>query len=311
MDVKQRILTAKIETNYGEDSSPIGTDAVNARNIKVNYSGDVLERDLHRNDLSPVAPVLGKRSVEVSFEVDLAGSGSQGVAPDIGDLLQACGFLETVNAGSSIVYTPASQAVKSVTIKVYDLLDATNSKIHKITGARGNVSFDFSAGQLAKANFTFRGLYTAPVDGTTVTPTFFATVPPVVSSGGLSFDSVTTLVVQSVSVDMGNEIAEIPSIGSANGLESVRIVGRRPSGSFNPEAVSIATYDGYSDWTASTQLAFSFNVGSVNYNKIAISMPKVTIDALNDGDVNGLRSTDIPFKLNRNSGNDEISITFA
>lgn len=311
MNTMQRILLAKEEDTYGTDPSPVGTDAINARNIQINYNGELIERDIHKSDFSPIAPVVGKRTVEISFECDLSGSGSAGVAPEVGDLLEACGFTETVNAGSSIVYTPNSASIKSVTFKVYDIIDATDSKVHEINGARGNVSFDFSAGQLAKANFTFKGKYNVPVDDTTVSPTYATTTPPVVSSGSLSFDSNTDLVVQNVAFDMSNEIAEVDDISSANGLESIRIVGRRPSGSINPEAVSVATHDFYTDWVNSTQVALSFNVGSTNYNKIAISAPKVTADALNDGDLNGMRTVDIPIKLNRNSGNDEVSITFA
>lgn len=311
METKQRILLVKVETNYGEDVSPAGANAVNARNIQINYTADLLDRDLHRQDYSPAAPVVGKRSVDVSFECDIAGSGSVGVAPDIGALLQACAFTETVGAGSSIIYTPASQSIKSVTIKVYDPYSATHSKIHTITGARGNVTFDFTAGQMAKASFSFKGKYNAPADNTTVSPTYVATTPPVVQSGSLVFNSKDSLVVQNVNVDMSNEIAEIDDVSSANGVESIRIVGRKPSGTFNPEAISVAGYDWYSDWIASSQRAFTFKVGSANYNKVAVSMPKVTIDAINDGDLNGLRTTDIPFRLNRNTGNDEITLTFS
>jgi hypothetical protein len=311
METKQRILVAKEETEYGTDSSPAGANAVNARNIQINYTADLLDRDLHRQDYSPAAPVVGKRSVEVSFECDLSGSGSQGVAPEIGDLLEACAFTETKNAGSSIIYTPNSQAIKSITIKVYDPYSATHSKIHSITGARGNVVFDFSAGQMGKASFSFKGKYNTPTDDTTVTPTYSTTTPPVVSSGALVLNSVSTLVVQNVNVDMSNQIAEIDDISSANGVQSIRIVGRTPSGTLNPEAVSVAGYNWYADWIASEQRALAFNLGSANYNKIAVSMPKITIDAINDGDLNGLRTTDIPFRLNRNAGNDEISLTFA
>lgn len=316
INTKQKILVAKEEATYGTDSSPVGTDAVDCRNLKRKYLGDVIERDTHRGSISPVAPRIGKRWMEISFECDLMGSGLTGVAPEIADLLEACGFTETIGGsnGSSIIYTPKSNSIKSVTMKLYEQTSASSSIMHMVTGARGNVSFKFTAGKMATASFVFRGLYNAPSDVLTITPTFDSVaqgiLPPIVESGVLLFNS-TSFLVQEVTADMNNELVDIDDISQANTLKEVRITKRRPNGKWNPEAVTKAAYDLWADWIASTQRAFTFQVGTSNYNKVAVSMPKVTLAGIEEGELNGSLVHDIPININQNTGNDEISLTFS
>jgi len=313
MLAKQKVLLVKEETTYGTDASPTpANNAIDAKNIKINYSGEVLERELQRSSLSPVATKLGKRFIEVRFEVELKGSGAAGTAPQIGDLLEACGFSETVNADTNVIYTPASTGHKSVTIYIYEIVDASNAKLHKITGARGNCNFIFEAGQIARIEFTFQGLYQAPIDTTPPSGVSYeATKPPIVESSNFTLNSVTSLVVQSLNIDMANEISQREDINSAAGIKEFTIVGRKPNGSFNPEAVLKATYDWYSDWVNAAERQLSLVVGSAAGNKITITCPKVIIDAINEGERDGIRTEDIPFRLAMNSGDDEISIEFA
>lgn len=315
-NTKQKILVAKEEVTYGTDSTPVGTDAVDCRNIKINYRADVIERNTHRGSISAVAPRVGKRWIEISFEADLMGSGVAGVAPEIGDLLEACGFTETIGGsnGSSIIYTPKSNSIKSVTMKVYEQFSSTSSKLHVLTGARGDVNFQFDAGKMATAQFTFRAKYNTPLDVANITPTYDAVsqniAPPIVEGGALLFNS-TSFVVQSAGVNLGNSVVDLDDISTANTLKEIRIVSRRATGKFNPEAVMQATYSFVADWIASTQRALTFNVGATNLNKIAVSMPKVTLDGIDEGELNGSRIEDIPIKVNQNTGDDELSLTFS
>lgn len=310
--VRNKLLLAKEESEYGVDPTPtVGDNALAVRNLKVNYQGDILERDLHASDLSPSQGVIGKRSMEITFEMDLAWSGIKGTASRLGDLLEACGMAETASAGSSVVYKPTSDSVKSCTFYVYEQFSASSSKLHKITGARGNVEITLTAGQMAKLGFTFRGKYNAPADvAKPSTPTFETVLPPIVRSAGFTLNSVSTLVVQEMSLDTANEIVDQDDINDATGVASILISSRRPTGRFNPEAVMSTTYNFHSDWINATARALSVVVGSEAGNKCTITAPKVTIDSVTDGDKNGIRTEDLPFKLNRNLGNDEYVLTF-
>jgi hypothetical protein len=181
--IRNRILLAKEEAIYGTDPTPtVAANAIEAKNVKVNYMGDLLERDNVRSNISPVSPVVGKRWVEVSFDIELKGSGTKGTAGRIGDLLEACSMAETASAGSSVVYVPTSSSQKSVTLWIYDN-DSASAVLHKVTGAMGNFSIKLTAGQYGVISFAFKGKYNAPTDvALTVAPTYESTTPPIVES---------------------------------------------------------------------------------------------------------------------------------
>jgi hypothetical protein len=309
--IRNRVLLAKVETAYGSDPTPtVAANAIEAKNIKVNYIGDKLERDNVRNNISAVSPVIGKRHVEVTFECELKGSGTKGTAGRIGALLQACSFTETTSAGSSVIYTPASTSQKSVTMYIYDI-DSASTVLKKITGAVGNLQVKCTAGQYGTLSFSMKGLYNAPSDVAAPTdPTYETTLPPIVESASFTLNSVSGLYVNEVNINVNNEIAERDDISTANAIAAFTVTGRKPSGSFNPEAVIIATYGFWADWIASTQRALSMVIGSASGNKCTITAPKVTIDSIGDADRNGILTRDIPFSLGMNAGNDEMQFKF-
>lgn len=308
----QKILLAKEESVYGTDPTPtVAANSIEARNVKVNYRGDVLERPTIGNDLSPFAPVMGKRWIECSFEAEIKGSGAAGTAPRLGDLFEACGFAETVSVGSSVMYKPSGVVMKSITLYVYDIPDTGNARLHKITGARGTVNIRAEAGQLAIAEFSFSGIYNAVSDvSAPAAPTFETTTPPIVQSAAFAINSVTTLIAQSLSLDIGNDLVQQDDISSAGGLKGFQIVGRKPTGSFAPEAVLVATYAWWTDWLAATQRAMTLAIGATAGNICTITAPKVTTDQISEGDRNSITVDEVTFRCNRNAGNDEIVLNF-
>lgn len=307
-----KVLLAKEESPYGSDPTPtVAANAIEARNIRLAYKGDLQERGIQKSDISPVAPVIGKRWIEIAFEVEVKGSAAVGTAPRLGDLLEACGFAEAVSAGSSVTYTPSSSTMKSVTFYVYDIPDTGSARLHKITGARGNMNMRLEAGKLGIIEFTFQGIYNAPADiAAPAAPTFETSVPPIVQSASFILNDVSTLVMQAMNLDMSNEVTQSEDINSAGGIKSINIVARKPAGTFNPEAVLVATYGWWTDWIAATQRTLSVVVGSVAGNKCTITAPKVTSDQITEGDRNGMLVDEVPFRCSRSSGNDEVQLKF-
>ncbi len=311
---KNRLLLAKKETVYGTDPTPtVADNALEVKAIKVNYQADLLDREIMRSSLSPRTPIVGKRWAEVTFTAELKGSGTKGVAPKIGALLQACGFAETASVGSSVLYSPSSSAIASVTVYVYDLdLDGGNARLHQLTGCRGQVSLKAEAGKLAELEFKMQGMYEAVTDvAAPSSPTFETTKPPVVESCNFTLNSNTDLVVQNISIDMNNEVVSQDDISTANAIKGFIITGRKPSGTFNPEAVLAATYDFLADWVAATERALSMVVGSVAGNICTISAPQVALSSLADSDKSGILTNDIPFRLSGSAaGDDELTLNF-
>lgn len=307
-----RILCVKEESVYGSDPTPtIASNAIQAENIKVSYKGDVQERGIQQADISPVTPVMGKRWIEVSFDVEVKGSGSVGVAGKLGDMFEACGMLETASVGSSVVNTPNSGVMKSITMYVYDIPDTGSARLHKITGARGTFTLKMNAGQIAKLSFNFMGIYNAQTDVTPPgTPTFESTLPPIVQSASLTLNSVTSLIVQSLELNAGVGVEQSEDVNSAGGIKAFNIVKRNPTCKISPEAVTASTYDFRGDLISATERALSVVIGSVAGNKVTITAPKVTIDSVDDGGRNGVRTDEVGLRLNRNAGNDELVLTW-
>ena len=309
----KRTLLAKEESVYGSDPTPVvGSNGIDAGRIEISHEAELGERNIMRGSLSPLDPVVGKKSVKLSFEVEIKGSGSAGTAPRLGDLIEACGFTETVSAGSSVVYLPSSTTMKSVTFYLYDLADSGSMVLHKVNGARGTFQINAKAGEIAKMLFTFYGIYNIPTDvADPGVPTAEGTKPPVVESAAFTLNGVTSLVVDEVSLDMQNSVITADDISSVNGIKSFNITARKPSGKFSPEAVAMATYDFWTDWVAGTARALSLIIGGTAGNKLTLSLPKVTIDSIAAGDKQGILTRELPFRASQNTGNDEVRLSFS
>ncbi|HNV61407.1 MAG TPA: phage tail tube protein [Candidatus Cloacimonas acidaminovorans] len=313
MLTKNRFVLVKEEATYGTDPTPTpSANAIEVMNFDISYEGDKQERDTMRNNISPLSPLMGKRWIKCSFDVEIKGGGTKGTASRVGDLLEACGFAEVVSAGSSVTYSPANpQSHKSVTIYAYDQVSSSSSILHKITGVRGTMSLKIEAGGIGIMSFDMKGLYNAPTDVVNPTaPTYETTLPPIVESSLFTLNSVNSLIVQAVNIDLNNEIVEQDDINSVGGIKGFIITARKPSGSLNPEAVSMSTYNFQSDFVGATARALSLVIGSANGNKLTITAPKLTLDSVGDGDRNGLRALDIPFSLSKDAGNDELILKF-
>ena len=302
---KRSLILVKEESEYASDSSPSASDnALLGIDVKTKEAPEAEEREVEKGYLGRRASLLGKIHTEITFQVELKGSGTKGTAARIGDLLEACGFTETVVAGSSVNYAPGSSSLKSVTI--YHFIDGRK---HIITGARGSIKLVMAAGKRAFLEFTMKGLYTAPTDTALPAASYETTVPPVCKSCALSLNSVSNLVVQQVEIDMAIAVALRESLNAATGVAGFEIESRKPTISLNPEAVSVATYDFRTD-LLTTPRSFSMVIGSVAGNIITITAPKLNITEFEYADREGVLVENIKGELAENSGNDEIAISF-
>jgi hypothetical protein len=310
---KKKVLLAKLESVYGTDPTPTpAANAIEARDIQHSAPVDQEELDTFQADLSPSGFVSGKRMQEIKFTVDLKGSGTKGTAPRIGALFQACGFAETVSAGSSVIYTPASlsDGCSAVTVYYYKLGDAS-SILEKLTGCRGTITnLVMEAGKVARIEFLMRGLVNDPVDIANPSGMSFETTkPPIVQSSGLSFGG-TQLSARGLTFALNNSLADEESANAAGGVAAVHISGRKPSGTYTPSMVALGTKNFRSLLVAGTESAVSITVGSADGNIIEVTMPKAQIESISEEQQNGLGYLNIPLRFNRNTGNDEVQFKF-
>jgi len=303
------LMLVKEETEYGTDPTPTAAaNAMLASEVSFKEIAEAAERAGNSVSLSPLASKLGSVSCEITFKVEFKGSGTKGTAPRIGDLFEACGRTECAVAGSSVSYLPTSASVKSVTIYWYK----GGSRLHKITGARGNAKLIFAANKVAMVEFTMKGLYTAPTDAAFPSGVEYEdTEAPVCKGQSLSFNSVTSLVVENSEIDFGNNVALRPSKIAATGIAGVEITSRKPTLSINPESVAISTLD-LRALMLTTPVAYTEVVGATAGNIITISVPKANLQAPEYGEREGTTIETIKCDCTKNSdaGEDELSIIF-
>ena len=269
LKTRKRLLRAKIESTYTTDPTPAGTDAVLVRSLEVTpLQSDVVERELIRPYFGNFEQLLANQHVEITFEVELAGSGTAGTAPKWGPIFRACGMGETIVASTSVTYAPVSSSLESCTI-YFD----NDGILHKITGCRGTYSMTCEVNQIPVISFTMMGIYNAPTDTALPTATYTDQASPLLfRTGNTSSFSIFSYsgILQSLNLDVANETIYRELIG---GTKEVLITDRKPAGEVVVEAVSLATHDFFTDATGTSTGALSFTHGTVAGNIVAFSSP--------------------------------------
>lgn len=302
------IVLAKIESIYNTDPVPVvGTDGILVEAPSLSLEGARMnERPATRASLGKLKQVYGGSLRAIAFDAELKGSGAAGTAPEIGPLLRACGFGETVSGGVSVTYAPVSSSLESVTIYYY----SDGGKLYKLTGCRGNVSFAMEAGGIIKASFTMTGHCVQPTDVSASAVSYDSTVPPAIVAGTFAINSYAAII-GAFNFDLGQTVATPPDINASDGYAEIRITSRDPNGSIDPEEVLIATHDFESEYRAGTSMAISIgSIGGTAGNIINIDMPAVYYRELSMGDRDGIRTLELPFGMAESSTNDEVSIAF-
>lgn len=96
---RKRVILVKPESTYGSDSSPAAADAVLCSNLNLSpLEGASVSRDFIRPYFGSAGDIRVENFGKLTFDVELAGSGTAGNAPAWGHLLKSCNFSETLTA---------------------------------------------------------------------------------------------------------------------------------------------------------------------------------------------------------------------
>ena len=308
---RKKVLVAKEEVTYGTDPTPTGTaNGIQVSSLEVTpIESDNVQAATFQGFLgsSTRGTLVANKRVSVSFDVELAGSGSAGTAPAFGPLLKACGLSETIVANTSATYAPVSSNFDSATI--YCFYDGTR---HKITGARGSVSFNFVAGQFAVASFNFIGIYNNP-DATALSGTF--TVQNQAAALEVNDTNLTTATffgntsqrIESLDLALNNALIYKETASS----KEVLITDRAAGGTAVIEAPAIGTTDYFAATRVTSTASSSLVLGATAGNIVTMTMAQTDVTGVTYGDTNGVVSLSMPYlALPSTSGNDEMSLVF-
>lgn len=304
---QKALVLVKAEVTQGTDSVPDETnDAILVSDPVFSVDPTVLERNFARPDFSPYASTIGRKLASISFSIQMHGSGTSNVSPIWARLLAACAMVETEDAGvSPSIWAPTTTPQSSVTIYCY-----YEGLLHRLTGCMGTFSINAEAGNIAEITFTMTGNYNTPQDSTfPASPTYQDVVAPQVELASLAYGGDSTLVVNAFSADIANNVVPRSDVNSANGYRGVRISGRDPTGGIDPEVEEDDTF--WAQMEASTLSAFTATIGGTTGNRIVLAAPQAQITSVGYGDRDGLRTFDLGLNYRRNTGDDELTITFS
>jgi len=310
--VNKRTVRCKVETTYNTDATPTVADSFQVASLKWTQSdAKVAERTISSGTRVPPPGVFVGSLYEVSFEAEVKGSGTAGTAPKgLGAALQAAGFKETIVAVTSVTYKVDSVADKSATIWFKD----GDEDEWRLTGCRGQVTFEENAGEFTKAKFTIRGhLGQTPTNTAAWTNTYDATTPvallnvPIVI-GGITFDQ------SKVTIDIGNEVAAAALLNGADGFGEIRIPKRAPKLTATIFPPPAATASPLADLAANTVKTITqVVIGATGGNRYQFTFAGGgKYLSVGDGDADGVVTYDVELGLLESAlgADNELSLIF-
>jgi hypothetical protein len=304
---RKRLILAKTETTYATDATPVGGDAILVRNLDITpIESDTVSRDLIRPYLGNSEQLLSNTRVGITFQVELAGSGTAGTAPKYDSLLKACGMSATIVASTSVTYAPVSASFSSATIYFNN-----DGVLHKATGCRGSFTMNCELGQIPTIDFTMTGIYNAPTDTAAPVVTYAAQATPLIFKEGntsnfslLSYSGC----LMSVNFDIANEVVYRELIGCT---KQVVITNRAPSGEAVIEAPTIAAKDFFTIANSNTTGSLTFEHGTTAGNIVTFTAQKVDIGNPTYSDSDGIQMLNLPYvAIPTSAGNDEVSLIY-
>ncbi len=301
------LLRAATETTYGTAPTLAATDAVMVR-VRPDFQplvADAIEREQLRPFFGGFTQELVNKYVAITFQVELAGSGTAGTAPRYGPLMLACGHSATTTA-STVTYAPATTNLSSCTIDFN-----IDGNAHRMTGCRGSLNIVGEVRSFPYIEFTIWGLYNAPTATALPTATYGnqAAARPFADTFTTFSVASHTNCLASFNLQQGNEMNYDELISCTN---SINIIDRRASGNFTIEAPSISTKDFFAAALATSTVTGTLvqNVGATG-NIVTINVPQLDLGAPAYSERSGKEMLSLPFTAPPSSaGNDDYSIVY-
>lgn len=314
--IQSTVILAKVEATSGVDAAPSNAaDAVLIRvsGLSAKIDQKLATRDIVRGSFGAPDMLPYTRRGTISFSVELASSGTLGTAPQWGKLLLGCGFAETITAATRVDYTPASTALKNLTIWAY-----INGKLEKFVYCAGTFKLSMKVGQIPTLDFTFTGLVTAVTAVASPVPTVSAWIRPLavgtVNTGGLvlggtyaagAISGGTTYNVQEFNADMGNDVQDLELAAA----ENITIYGRNPSASIVADLGAAAIVTQYANMAAGTATSLGITHGSAVGAKVLIFAPVGVLTGIDDSVQGNLMLNSLQLTLQPSAAfNDDLRI---
>lgn len=276
---RNQVVLVKIEPIAGIDAVPTGTDAVLCDVVNPTVDGKSLENSSVRNSISAQPKRFTSKTVKASISFKAKGSGTAGIAPEFGPLLQCCALKETVvdtEGSEEVNYKPTSIATEMKTVTIYIYKDGL---LIKAVGCMGNLKFSGKYGDYAVFTADIEGIFAGVVDAVNPTATYDSVEPIELKNEGFAFGDWSDAVAREFSFETGNTLVARGNINSATGLMPYIVTARDPQWSSSIEAVLEATNTFWEDYQSRDTVALSLMHGTVPGNIFGFAAPAANFDA--------------------------------
>lgn len=236
---RNKILLFRLETVYGTDPVPLGADhAFLATDVQLTpMEGSDVSRELETPYLGAQPTIPTELHRKLTYKIELAGSGTAGLAPAWGPNLRGCGVAETIVPVTSVTYNPITDDHESGTHYIW--IDTT---LFRITGGRGNCKFSANAQGIPYLEFEYTGLFSQAAEMPRVVPDLAAYQKPLVATDRntptFTIDG-NDFVLRSFMLDLGNQVEPRFLINS----EEILITDRVDVLQTTVEAVPLTSFD--------------------------------------------------------------------
>lgn len=306
---RNRLIQAGAESPYGTAATLTGASAIYVRSdLQVNpLQMELIDRELLYGYLGNSPRLASQQLGQISFSFELSGSGVAGTAPATGLFFRASGHSQTIVASTSVTYAPIGTGYEGITIAA-----GCDGKRHLLTGVRGNLMIDWTAGEIPLGKFEGLGIYNAVTDTANPTPTYAnQATPPIINSANTTtvqaFGYAACMETFSFNAGRSPQFRQL-----AGCTRQVRIdQERKPEGEVSIESVSIATKDYFAQAIGQTLGQVSFvNSGGAG-NICTFTAPTCSLGDPEYDDSDGIEMYKLPFMPIPTSSNGYNDYTIA
>lgn len=225
MPVIDGLLYAKQESTAGTYLQPVAADVLEPErgDAVFTLAGQTapIERTVLRHHMEPELPAAaGGYWWDLSFSHEVKCSGGATSAPELGPMLEACGFDEDVNAANVEYFIPNDYNGAPQPVSL-NFEEHTNGTEYQAAGCTFNLELSHSSDQRLMANFSGNGAYSAaPTDVSAIASPSFHTEAAIVSLGNsnpFSYFGNTGLCLRSWGVNLNATPNMRPNLAAGSG----------------------------------------------------------------------------------------------
>lgn len=320
---RRQWLLSAVESVYGTNRNPIESNSGQAIRLLEPFNLDLGQDNIEQigglGTLGFSRPIATARPAGVTFRTFIQGvptSYSTALKPPAGELLRACGLLETfvssnANGDPQYEYAPAGRVQSQCSVSMIANIDGQDTRF---VGAMGNVNAILVGASPGIFEFTMRGILETEVATTRGTPVGLpSTTPPRwVGSGSIYVGSLQA-VIENMNFNTNNKIFEQrASLAlSGSGLVKILITERTPGGSFDPEVSNPTSLNWLGIWRSTSGAAITVNLGVDRGNRFTMVMSQAIPKSVAWQDKEGLAVFGIDYQAYESAGNDDYKLIFS